>query len=368
MPWSTPSLKDVRGMTRDFMLGQLRAIAMVPNSITRVLSDAMAGLGHLCLLYVDWLARQLLPDTSETEWLDRHATIWLANADGSRGRKLGTFAVGSVTMTGVFGNLVPQFTQMTSADGMTYETTEQIMIGDAATPVGVRALTEGKAGNGAPGDTLGFVIAIAGVDGIATVVTLTGGSDEETDDELRARVLDRIQQPPMGGDAEDYVQWALRVGGVTRAWSAPNEMGIGTCTIRFMADDLRSDNAGFPLQQDIDAVTAYLDTVRPVCVKDRFVEAPIPEPIDFTILGLNPDTPSVRAEIANSVAGMLHLKAKPGFAVDGVTYPAQTIYAVWVSDAVLNSPGVSYFDLIMADHIMPDNGHMAVLGTITYSV
>jgi uncharacterized phage protein gp47/JayE len=72
------------------------------------------------------------------------------------------------------------------------------------------------------------------------VVQLTGGTDQETDDELRLRVLTRIRQPPMGGDADDYVAWALAVPGVTRAWCSPLEMGIGTVTVRVMCDDLRA--------------------------------------------------------------------------------------------------------------------------------
>src|SRR5215475_8415449 len=96
MPWSTPTLRDVRSMVRDAIRGSLPgADASVPNSVLRVLSDAMGALCHLALQYVDWLALQLLPDTAETEWLDRHGHIWLTNADGSTGRKLATQAVGS---------------------------------------------------------------------------------------------------------------------------------------------------------------------------------------------------------------------------------------------------------------------------------
>ena len=36
----------------------------------------------------------------------------------------------------------------------------------------------------------------------ATADRITGGVDEETDDELRARVLQRIRKPPMGGSAD----------------------------------------------------------------------------------------------------------------------------------------------------------------------
>ena len=77
-------------------------------------------------------------------------------------------------------------------------------------------------------------------------------------------------------------------------------MGMGTVTVRPMFDDLRADIGGFPLPEDIDAVQAYLDSVRPVAVKDFFVVAPIPYPINLQITWLNPDTAAVRASIAHA--------------------------------------------------------------------
>jgi len=203
---------------------------------------------------------------------------------------------------------------------------------------------------------MAFDTPIAGVDGQATVVNLDGGTDAETDAELRMRVLERIQAPPMGGDKEDYVNWTLRVPGVTRAWSFPLEMGIGTVTVRFMMDDLRAGQEGFPNADDVATVQAYLDTVRPVAVKDFFVVAPIRQPIDFYISKLNPDDSTVKGGIEVSIQQMLKEQAAPG----------QTIFKAWKSDAVLSAPGVISFDLGGDDDVMPDVGHLAVLGDIYY--
>src|SRR4249919_964758 len=101
MPWATPTLREVRSVVRDYVRGTLPgADASIANSVLRVLSDSQGALCHLNLQYLDWLARQLLPDTAEAEWLDRHGNIWLVNADGTTGRKLATLASGSVTFTG----------------------------------------------------------------------------------------------------------------------------------------------------------------------------------------------------------------------------------------------------------------------------
>jgi uncharacterized phage protein gp47/JayE len=334
------------------------ADATVPNSVLRVVSDATGATCHLTLQYIDWLALQLLPDTAETEWLDRHATIWLVDASGQVGRKLPTLASGTVTMTGVAFTTVPIATQMTFGNVVAYETTAPVVLAaNAPEPVAVRAITPGSIGNIDPGSTLSVVNAPIGVDNVATVVEIDGGTDIETDDELRARVLKRIRQPPQGGDKSDYEQWALAVPGCTRAWCSPLEMGMGTVTVRVMFDDLRASNNGFPIQNDLDSVAAYIDTVRPVAVKDFWVLAPLPQRVDLHIFQLNPNTQAVRAAIEQSLLTMLFLQQAPG----------QTIYSAWINYAIMNAPGVISFDLLdTPDAIMESPGHIAVLGNIFY--
>lgn len=378
MPWQTPTLEELRALNRDNVQAKLRSGPMIPNSVLRVMSDSNAGLAYLVLLYIDWLAKQLMPDTAEAEWLDRFGNIW---KPGGSGRKPATYAAITATASGIVGTTVPAFTVLyaTGTDGATFlfETTQSIVIGNTATAVSVNAITAGPTGLSI-GSTLSAKAAIAGMNSSLTITAITDGVEEETDDELRTRVLDRIQMPPMGGDADDYVQWALASPGVTRAWCAPQEMGIGTCTVRIMCDVTRAGTlvinpdgsgtgGGFPTADDLTAAFDYMQTKRPVTVKDFFVEAPIPQPINFTIKSLTPDTTANRAAIAVNVAAMLAKKAQPAYATNGVLQPAQTIYAAWVSDAISDTLGVDHFDLVMADQAMANNGCMAVLGTITYS-
>jgi uncharacterized phage protein gp47/JayE len=359
MPWSTPTLREVRSLIRDAIRSELPgADAIVPNSVLRVTSDVQGALCHLNLQYLDWLAKQLMPDTAENIWLDRHADIWLTNSDGSTGRKMATLARGSVTFIGPGGTVVPRATEL-GYGAIAYETVEDVTLADNLIPTeaSIQALDPGSAGNLAAGTSLVFLGDVPGV-GNATVVELNYGTDTEKDDDLRIRVLERIRQPPMGGDQSDYVAWAKAVPGVTRAWCYPLEMGIGTVTVRFMCDELRADRDGFPAGFDIQTVQAYLDTVRPVAVKDIFVVAPIPYRIDVNIVDLRPDTESVRAGIEQSLQSMLFRLGKPG----------QTIYAAWKYHAIMEAPGVESFDLkFVVDDLMPSPGHMPVLGDIVYA-
>lgn len=367
MAWFVPSLADLRKQVRDHISARLPgADANIPNSPLRVISDNQAGFAAMALDFIRWATRQLLPDTAEKEWLDRHADIWLG------GRKAGEYAFGSVTVSGLAGVVVPIGTRLAYGD-VSYETIGDVTIGSAGiSECAVRCLSPGVAGNRDTGQSLAIFIAVAGAESTAIVRSMSGGVDAETDDELRSRVLERIRKPPMGGDADDYVAWAKEVPGVTRAWCSPNEMGPGTVTLRFMMDDLRaSENPladGFPNSDDVEVVRAHLDMRRPVAVKDFFVVAPIPHPVSFTISGLNEaaDNAGTVLSVASAVRAMLRDRAAPAFATNGVLQPAQTIFAIWVSEAALTVPSVDYFEIDLEDVAMPSNGHMAVLGSVTH--
>jgi uncharacterized phage protein gp47/JayE len=365
MPWSTPSLRSVRETVRGEITTSLGRASFVSNSVLRVMADAMAALAHLTLRYIDWLALQLMPDTAEREWLDRHGDIWLVNADDTTGRKLGALASGQATVTGVDGIAVPVSSRLTSSDDLQYETTVEVLVTPTGVPVPVRALSYGRDGNRFPGDGLQFVEAISGVDGQAVVIVVDGGANAETDDQLRRRILQRIRNPPMGGSAEDYVRWALACPGVDRAW-AEAEQGPGTITVRFLMDPedpAYEESKGWPTSEDIEEVKVYIDKMRPVTVMDCYVFAPIQQYLSITIADLVtvPDTVAARTaaktEIEASVERMLFANAAPG----------QTIYAAWISNAILNAPSVQSFELVTTDDfVMESVGHMAVLETILY--
>ena len=347
MPFALPDLQTVRRLNRDALAAYLDgADASVPNSALRVLSDQNAGGAYLTLLYIRWLARNFLPDQAEGEWLDRWADILFG------GRKAATFASGTIAVTGTLGLSMPAGTVLAGFDGVEYQTTADVALSADVTPVPVNCLTAGAIGNREPGAILSLSTALSGITAQATAVLIDGGADAESDEDLRRRVLLRIRRPPMGGDQDDYVQWALAVPGVTRAWCAPNEMGPGTVTVRVLCDQLRSNNAGLPTDDDLAAVRDYLDTVRPVCLKDRFVEAPIPQGIVLAIRNLSYDTPSTRLTIEAALQAMLLERAAPG----------ETIYACWVSKAISDALGEDVtFDLDFEDAVMASAGHMASL-------
>ncbi len=339
-------------------------------TVLRVVSDNQGALCHLTLQYVDWLSLQLLPDTAETEWLDRHGQIWLVNSDGSKGRKLATLAIGVASFQGIVdGTVVPAGTLLQSAVSMppgsdllnvtmTYETLEDIVTSSGSPVDGpIRALDPGSLGNLPDGTSLSISPPIDGVFGAAIAGNLTGGADTETDDQLRA------PHPAANSkSADERLAGRLRDVGARRARCHPR---LGRMRARardhhdsFLMDDLRASDDGWPTPADVEAVAIYIDQKRPVTVMDCYVLAPVKQFIDITIANLVPDTPEVQAEIEKSLDAMLFEMAAPG----------QTIYAAWVSFAIMSSPSVQSFQLVTTDdYVMPSLGHMAVIGTILYT-
>ncbi len=117
MPWPLISLRDRRRQVRDDIAAHLPgADASVPNSVLRVIADAQAALAHDNDLHLDWVARMMMPDTAEGEFLERWANIWLP-----KGRKGATSAKGSAVITGEIGAAVPTGAELTAtvllADG-----------------------------------------------------------------------------------------------------------------------------------------------------------------------------------------------------------------------------------------------------------
>lgn len=306
MPFDRPDLPALLERVLADIEGRLpEADSRLRRSALGVLARAHAGAVHGLYGHLDWTADQVLPDTAEAEWLERHASIWGLT------RKPAVAAGGDVTFTGEDGAVIPTGTLLRRGDGAEYTTDAEATIAGGTATAAATAKTPGAAGNADAGTKLSLPSPIAGVQSGATVAAggLTGGTDAEGDASLLSRLLQRIQEPPHGGAAHDYVAWALQVPEVTRAWCYPGELGIGTVTVRFMTDDATAD--GIPTPEKVAEVQAYIDQLRPVTA-ELFVVAPVAVPLTVTIAGLSPNTADVRAAVEAELADLVRRAAEPG--------------------------------------------------------
>lgn len=93
---------------------------------------------------------------------------------------------------------------------------------------------------------------------------------DETDSELLDRLLAALRDPPAGGNAGDYVQWALEVDGVKAAWCIPEGQGLGTVDVVILA----SGDTETPTEELRAAVWDHIDPLRPVTASIVRILAP----------------------------------------------------------------------------------------------
>jgi len=333
------------------------ADARLAFSNLNVLAYAQAGAVHGLYGYLEYLSRQLFPDTAEAEYLERWSSIWAVV------RKAAAPATGSVNLTGTTGAVVPLGTLLQRADGRQYQSTAEVVLSSGAGGAPVVAVLAGLAGCAVAGVGLSLVSPIVGVASGAVVGTggLTGGSDAESDAALRERLLAHIAAPPQGGAASDYVLWALQVSGVTRAWVYPQELGVGTVTVRFVRDgDVDGGGPGdalIPDASEVAAVQEHLNNRRPVTAAVTVV-APVAAPLNFVIAGLTPANSAVQAAVALELQDLLLRESVPGGTLLLSHIRAAISGATGEVDFVLTSPTAN---------VVNTTGRMSTMGSITWA-
>lgn len=219
--------------------------------------------------YQAWLARQLLPDTADTEYLEAHA--------GLRGivRKVAVAASGTATFTGAPGVVLPSGASLKSADGTLYLTTKEAAVGEeGALTAACAAATAGVVPDLIDG-TVTLMQPPTGIEAVGTA-TITGGADAESDASLLSRLLDYMQSPPSGGTAADYRRWAKSVAGVGEAYVYPLRQGAGTVDVVITGDGVIAS------EEVVQAAQAYIDEQRP-CTAQATVIAAVALTVNVTL-------------------------------------------------------------------------------------
>ncbi len=226
----------------------------------------------------EYVKRQMFPDTAEGEYLDRHA------AQRGLSRRSAAKAQGEIRFyidaAHDYDIVIPEGTVVSTRgeNAQRYETLEEAVIssGRLAVTCMARALSGGADGNAAADE---ISIIVTPVDSLLKVVNeymLTDGSDEETDEQLRRRVLDSFVNIPNGTNRAFYIQSALEVEGVHAAGASAGVRGAGTLDI-YVCDD--SGNASEELKR---RVKNHLEVLREINV-DIEVSELLPAAVDIYI-------------------------------------------------------------------------------------
>ncbi len=362
MPFLRPTISEIY----DRIKGDIQNALEEPQTFLRVaslviLSKVEAGGLHLNYGYLQDIKNQIFAITADTENLENHGSEFGIT------RKEGDKASGQITITGTVGQTIPASTQLQSSSGNIYTTDEAYTIGGGGSvTANITAIDYGDTYDEDGGVIVSFVSPISGINSNCTVSSsgITGGLDEEDDEDYRDRILLRKRRTPHGGADFDYEAWMLEVSGVTRAWSIPQYYGSGTIGCAFVRDD---DDPIIPNSTQIEEVRQYIlshtdpltnTTVgAPVTAEHGIIMITlISKAINFTIQ-LEPNTAEVQASVQSRLQDLIDVNGGP----------EQNISLSQMSEAIGSAIGETRHRIVspVADSVAAVN-EVHTLGSLTF--
>lgn len=228
-----------------------RMLARVPGDVDKregsIIYDALApAAAELAQMYVELDINYNLSfaDTATGDFLSRITAQFGVNRQPATVavRKGLFYGSGSVTMDVPIGSRY-------SIDGLNFVATEKITTGSFR----LACETAGVVGN----QPFGALLPIVGVTGLVSAEladVLVPGEDEETDEALRARYYETVNEPAFGGNVADYRQTIGGMAGVGAVKITPAWNGGGTVLATLIAADWSE-----PSPELIDEVQTAID-------------------------------------------------------------------------------------------------------------
>ena len=228
---------------------------------------ALAAQLHSLWVQADWTRRQVFPQTASGGHLEYHAQI--------RGvtRKGATAANGRIEFyinEAVGKNLdIPIGTVCLTEGGTEFITYEAATINAGALQclASAYARNPGESGNVPPGSVVRMAEAPVGVVGCVNPLSFLGGSEPESDESLRERVISSYRRLPNGANKAYYESLVLSIDEVKKVVVVPRARGIGT------VDVVIASGEGLPSLELKEQVAEMLEENREICV-DILVKSP----------------------------------------------------------------------------------------------
>lgn len=160
-------------------------------------------------------------------------------------RRPASFAAGLVKVATTAATLIPSGYQCTAPNGMQYRTTTAVVV-VAGDNVAVQAVTTGTTSNIASGTVLTWdSAALSTLNQNCTVTSggIDGGTEEDTDEELRQRLIRRLSFPQVGGNTAQVAGFAEDASSaVQAAFVYPAARGPGSYDVALVAEGTDTDN------------------------------------------------------------------------------------------------------------------------------
>lgn len=349
--FTTPDFLTLRAALLRDIANQLPDAATGNDSDFAIRANAIAAAIEGLYEHQQWIVRQLLPDTADTEFLVRWASLYNLT------QKPAAAASGTILFSASQNVIIPVGTQAKTPDGIAFVTTAFGNVPAGGTlAIAACAVVAGITGNLTANAALTLTAAPAGVNNSCTIATaMTGGMDAESDASLLARLLARLRNPPHGGNANDYLAWALAVPGVAEAYVYPLRRGVGTVDVV-----IEGAAGSLPSAQLISNAQAAINAVKPVTA-DCLVLASVHVPVAITAtLTLNGTTLATVTAAINAALAAYFSTLTPGDDVVRNRIVAILADTPGVLDFALTAPAANVVTTVDANAVQ-----LATLGLVT---
>lgn len=170
----------------------------------------------------------------------------------------------------------------------------------------VASVDFGQNQNLSANEKVNFATPIVGVNSAAYVdfSTVGGGTDQESLEDLRRRLLIRVQNPVALFNAAAISSKAREVPGVTDVFVEEITPNVGQVTIYFTRGN---DASPIPDPSEVVTVKNKILEIKPAHTADAdvIVLAPTPVPANFVFTTLNPNSSTMQTAITNSLKALL---------------------------------------------------------------
>ena len=213
------------------------------------------------------------------------------------------------------------------------------------------ALEGGSGGNVTAGTVCILTACPTAVTTCTNPTAFSGGSDAETDEAFRERILESYRRLPNGANAAWYEQTAMSHAGVTAARAVGRARGIGTVDV-YVAGE-----SGLPGEALLEKVQADLQEKREIAV-DVEVKAPTAVSVDVSV--------EVEADSSVGFAAVKPAAEKAVADFFGGRLLGQPVRLADLGNRLYALPGVTnyHFSAPTGD-LAADDAVLPVLGTLT---
>ncbi|MCT4779816.1 MULTISPECIES: baseplate J/gp47 family protein [Exiguobacterium] len=306
--------------------------------------------------------RAAIPQLSFGTYLDEHAKDLLED-----GRKPGVQAVVPVTLTSFVALTVPKGTSLYTGGDLRYTLDEDVVLVPPEEQPDPDYLIPGEATSTATASDIGIIYnvvegAINLVDGdlkdlvrVTNTEAIVQGVDQESDNDLKARMRLVARNLSGAGNLDDYEAWALEATGITKAKVFRADPSPGSVTI------LVASKEGMPTAEQVAEAQAKV-SAKGALIANNIVLAPTALPISIAAnITIEADAVFADVEVAFEQALQDYL-AERAFSGDVIRY-AQLF------NLLIDQPGMVDVENLLVNggtaNITPGTKEIATLGTVT---